>query len=77
MEIKDQSHNDFLNFQVQRNMINSAKDCLVILEDLKADNILSEEYYIRLRAKILSSVNDRIRDMKAIIDQFTVELRKH
>jgi len=76
MEIKGASHNEFLNFQFRRNMLNEAKDCLNILEDFKKDGFLSEEGYSRLRSRLLGVTNDRIRDMEAILGQFTVELRK-
>jgi hypothetical protein len=76
MKVQGSNHNEFLIFQCSRNIINQAKDCLIILEDLKKDNILSEEYYARLRSKILGSANDKVRDMTAIIQQFSVELNK-
>ncbi len=76
MKAEGLNHNDFLNFQIARNMMNQAKDFLMILEDFKKDNILSEEYYARLRSKILGTTNDKIRDLKEAIDQFDIELRK-
>lgn len=76
MDIKAPNHNEFLNFQISRHIIQQAKDCLVILEEFKDDGFLNEEGYNRLRKKILSSSNDKIRDMKAIIEQFEIELRK-
>lgn len=77
MRIKDQpNHNDFIMFQIRRNILNMAKECLIILEDLKKENVLSEEYYHKMRGKILSGANDKIRDLQEIIKDLDIEIKK-
>ena len=76
MDIKTPNHNEFLNFQISRNMIGQIKDCLIILEDFKKDGFLSEEGYSRLRGYLLGKTNDRIRDLQGVVEQFNIELRK-
>lgn len=72
----DGNHNEFLNFHVNRAMINLAKDCLCILEDFKEDGIINDDYYQKLRSRLLSRSNDSIRELKEIISQFDIELKK-
>lgn len=72
----DKDHNKFLVFQINRNIINLSKDFLNVLEGLRDDNVISAEYYTKLRSRILGKANDRIRELEEIIDEFTVELIK-
>ncbi len=67
----------FLLWQIRRSMINQAKDTLIVFEDLKQDNVISEEYYSRLRSRILGQTNDKIRDLSDVITNFiTAKLPK-
>lgn len=71
------NHNDFLRLQIRRSMMNISKEFLVILEELKADNVISEDYYQKLRSKILGSANDKIRDWEEVIKGLDIEIRKN
>jgi len=57
--------------------MNMSIQFLVILEDFKNDNVISEEYYQKLRKKILGSANDKIRDWEEIIKGLDIEIRKN
>ena len=54
-----------------------SKSFLNILEDFKKDNIISEEYYYKLRSQILGRSNDKIREFKESLDRFNVELKRN
>lgn len=71
------NHNDFLNLLVYRGVMEISKSFLNILEDFKKDNIISEEYYYKLRSQILGRSNDKIREFKESLDRFNVELKRN
>lgn len=58
-----------------RGLLNGAKEFLIILEDLKSDGVISEEYYQKLRRRILSRANDSIREFESLITNFDIQLK--
>lgn len=69
------NHNDYINFQLKRNITTLLKQYLVLLEDLRDYNSISSEEYQRLRAKVLSNSNDCIRELTQTISQFNFQLK--
>lgn len=76
MKAQGLNHNEYLSFQIKRNIIGISKDFLIILENLRDENVISLEYYNRLRSQILGKSNDKIRDLEDTINSFNIELRK-
>ena len=72
----EESHTKFLQFQIRRNIINLSKDFLINMEDWRDNNLISEDSYNKIRTKILNKSNDTIRELTALLDEFTVELNK-
>ena len=62
---------DFLRFQTQRKITNLYKGFLIILEDMKASGYdIPEEYYQRIRKRVLDQGNDAIREMEEFYERF-------
>jgi predicted esterase YcpF (UPF0227 family) len=55
---------EFLNFQSKRKIISLCKNFLVLLEDVKDDGCMSDEYYQKLRKKVLDDGNDAVREIE-------------
>ena len=56
---------EFLDFQHRRKVIGLCKAFLVLLEDLKTENgCMNDQYYSKLRKRVLDSGNDVIREME-------------
>ena len=70
------NHNEFLQFQISRNLLDIGKVFLSILQDLEKNNQISKDEFILYRSKILGNTNDRIRYLNQIIDSLEVELKK-
>lgn len=76
MKIQGESPEKILIWSISRTLINSAKDTLNILEDLKADGLFNEEYFQRLRKRILGNSNDKIREFEQLIGKFDIKLKE-
>lgn len=74
MEVQG-NHNDYIEFQLKRNVTVLFKNFLVLLEDLRDYNNISEEEYQKLRKKVLSNSNDCIRELTQTISQFNFQLK--
>lgn len=72
---KNGNHNDFFNLQAYRSVMGISKTVLSILDDLKCEGVISDEYYQKQRKFILSSANDRIREFQEIIKEMDIKLR--
>lgn len=69
------NHNEYIEFQLKRNITVLFKNFLVLLEDLRDYNSISAEEYQKLRAKVLSNSNDCIRELNETISQFDFQLK--
>ncbi|MDP2692959.1 MAG: hypothetical protein Q8O88_04945, partial [bacterium] len=63
---------ELIDFQVRRQITSLFKEYLCILEELRDDNLFSDEYYQKLRKKILSRANDGLRELEEFIDKFEI-----
>ncbi|MEK6879927.1 MAG: hypothetical protein AABY22_09985 [Nanoarchaeota archaeon] len=71
-----QKAEDFLIFQLNRNIINLYKSFLIILEDLQESPYnIPEETRLRLRKKVLDSGNDALRELETYISKFKFALK--
>lgn len=70
------NHNEYLCLQVRRNFINLTKDFLIVLEEFRDENLISSEYYAKLRSRLLGRANDRIRDLEETVNSLDIEIKK-
>ena len=75
MDIKVETAKDLLQFQINRKLINLAKFCLQILEELKDDGRVSPEEYSKLRSRILGISNDNNREIVMLMDSLDIKLK--
>ncbi len=64
-------------YQNRRQTTYLFKFLLVILEDLRDQNLLSEEYFNQTRTRILDVGNQNIRDLEELIEKFEIRYKKH
>ena len=69
-KILDKKAEEFISFQIKRKIINLSKFNLIILEDLLKDNCISEEFFNRKRAQLLSFSNDSIRELQEYFENW-------
>jgi hypothetical protein len=75
MEKGDKSR-EFINFQIQRKVVNLYKNFLFMLEDLKDQGYdIPEEEFQRIRKRILDYGNDTIREIDENLDNFEIKLK--
>ena len=73
---KDNKSREFINFQIQRKVVNLYKNFLFILEDLKEQGYdIPEEEFQRIRKRILDYGNDTIREIEENLDNFEIKLK--
>jgi len=60
---------ELFEFQVDRNFAYLQKNILLLLEDLRDENLVGSEYYGRLRKRVLDYTNDTKREVKAYTDR--------
>tara|TARA_B110001454_G_C12600284_1_gene384158 strand:- start:589 stop:852 length:264 start_codon:yes stop_codon:yes gene_type:complete len=75
MEKEDKSR-EFINFQIQRKVVNLYKNFLFMLEDLRDQGYdIPEEEFQRIRKRILDYGNDTIREIDENLDNFEIRLK--
>lgn len=74
---EQENHNKFLCFQVSRNIIQLAKNFLILLEELRDNGRITVDEYQRLRSKVLGHSNDISRDLQTTIENFEVKLKSN
>ena len=67
---------EFLQFQIEKHIKYLFKSYLVLLEEFKDDNILSEEYYSKLRKEILTNGNNSIRELADYLERFDIYFKR-
>lgn len=67
---------DIVLFQIDRQTINLFKDFLIILEEFRADNLIGEEYFQRLRKRVLGKSNDGLRELHDFLDNFDIAFKR-
>lgn len=74
IDTKNNPPRDLLVYQVSREFISLSKYFLILLEDLREQNIIGEDEFSKYRKKILDSGNDSIRNLSSFIDKFDIKL---
>ena len=65
---------DFIKFHHRRKTINLCKSFLLLLEDMKNEN-LTEEKYQKVRKRVLDGGNDSIREFEEHLENFSIGIR--
>ena len=73
--IDNTNFGEFLYFHVYRRYKSLAVSNLSLLEELKKDGLLSEEYFADKRKKTLDNLNQKAREIKDIIDSLDINLK--
>ena len=75
MEKEDKSR-EFINFQIQRKVVNLYKNFLFMLEDLRDQGYdIPDEVYQRMRKRVLDHGNDAIREIEENLEKLDITLR--
>lgn len=72
-----QKHKEFFRYCLCRSTVTMAKNFLIILEDLKEENLVSIDKYSKLRKKVLDSLGECDRTIESVIEPFDITLRKN
>ena len=71
--MRENKAKEFLRFQNKRKVISLCKSFLVLLEDVKDEpDRLTDEYYQKLRKKVLDGGNDAIREFDEYTDKLDI-----
>jgi len=72
----DNSPRGILEFQINRKIINLAKNFLCQIEDLISDGwIIPEDRYKRIRKRTLDDCNNSYREIQSSLEKFDIDLK--